>query len=96
MPKYYEFKIAGYYLYFTSYCVIECMHVHASDRRLTEASQFTERRVHLQWVGTAAFSSKKETPKLFRLEVYPFIPFSREWSMFYAPRSFAMGRFCFA
>ena len=36
MPKYYEFKIAGYYLYFTSYCV-ECMHVHASDRRLTEA-----------------------------------------------------------
>ena len=48
------------------------------------------------WVGTAAFSSKKETPKLFRLEVYPFIPFSRAWSMIYAPRSFAMGRFCFA
>ena len=23
MPKYYEYKIAGYYLYFTSYCVIE-------------------------------------------------------------------------
>lgn len=37
MPKYYEYKIAGYYLYFTSYCVIECMHVHASDRKLTEA-----------------------------------------------------------
>lgn len=37
MPKYYEYKIAGYYLYFTSYCVIECMHVHASDRRLMEA-----------------------------------------------------------
>ena len=37
MPKYYEFKIAGYYLYFTSYSIIECMHVHASDRRLTEA-----------------------------------------------------------
>ena len=37
MPKYYEFKIAGYYLYFTSYCDNECMHVHASDRRLTEA-----------------------------------------------------------
>lgn len=30
MPKYYEFKIAGYYLYFTSHCVIECMHVHAN------------------------------------------------------------------
>ena len=29
MPKYYEFKVAGYYLYFTSFCVVECMHVHA-------------------------------------------------------------------
>ena len=37
MPKYYEFKIMGYYLYFTSFCVIECMHVHASDSKLTEA-----------------------------------------------------------
>ena len=36
MPKYYVFMVAGYYLYFTSHCVIECMHVHASDRRLTE------------------------------------------------------------
>ena len=31
MQKYYEYKIAGYYLYFTSYCVIERMHVHARD-----------------------------------------------------------------
>ena len=37
MPKYYDFKICGYYLYFTAHCIIECMHVHASDRRLTEA-----------------------------------------------------------
>ena len=37
MPKYYEFKVAGYYLYFTSFCVVEGMHVHASDRKLTEA-----------------------------------------------------------
>lgn len=37
MPKYYEFKVAGYYLYFTSFCVVECMHVHASDKQLTEA-----------------------------------------------------------
>ena len=32
----YQDKICGYYLYFTSFCVIECMHVHASDRKLTE------------------------------------------------------------
>ena len=37
MPKYYEFKVYGYYLYYTSSCVIEAMHVHASDRKLTEA-----------------------------------------------------------
>lgn len=36
MPKYYPFKIGGYYLYFTSQCVIEAMHVHASDKQLTE------------------------------------------------------------
>lgn len=37
MPKYYEYKVAGYYLYFTSFCTVECMHVHASDRTLREA-----------------------------------------------------------
>ena len=37
MPKYYDFKVSGYYLYFTSFCVIECMQAHASDRKLTEA-----------------------------------------------------------
>lgn len=36
MPKYYDFKIAGYYLYFTSFCTVECMHVHASDEQLSE------------------------------------------------------------
>ena len=36
MPKYFPFKVAGYYLYYTMECIIECMHVHASDSRLTE------------------------------------------------------------
>ncbi len=36
MPKYYLFKVYGYYLYYTSFCVIECMHVHASDSKLSE------------------------------------------------------------
>ena len=31
-----EFMEDGDYLYFTSFCVIECMHVHASDKKLTE------------------------------------------------------------
>ena len=29
MPKYFNFKVCGY-------CIVECMHVHASDRKLTE------------------------------------------------------------
>lgn len=36
MPKYFPFKIAGYYLYYTSLCTVECMHAHASSRKLTE------------------------------------------------------------
>ena len=36
MPKYFDFKVFGYYLYFTTHCIIEAMHVHASDSRLTE------------------------------------------------------------
>lgn len=36
MPKYYPYKIAGYYLYYTSHCTLECIHVHASDDKLTE------------------------------------------------------------
>lgn len=37
MPKYYEFKVCGYYLYYTAHCIIEAMHVHASDKKLTES-----------------------------------------------------------
>ena len=36
MPKYYPYKIADHYLYFTAQCIVEAMHVHASDRKLTE------------------------------------------------------------
>lgn len=36
MPKYFDFKVCGYYLYFTAHCIVECMYVHASDAKLTE------------------------------------------------------------
>lgn len=36
MPKYYEYKVCGYYLYFTSHCIVEAMHTHASDSKLSE------------------------------------------------------------
>lgn len=38
MPKYYRDKIANHYLYFTSQCIVEAMHVHASDKKLNEAT----------------------------------------------------------
>ncbi len=37
MPKYYSFQVAGHYLYFTSFCIVEAMHVHAGNKQLTEA-----------------------------------------------------------
>ena len=37
MPKYFQYKVCGYFLYFTSSCTIEAMHVHASDSKLTES-----------------------------------------------------------
>ncbi|MCD8124315.1 MAG: DUF4160 domain-containing protein [Lachnospiraceae bacterium] len=38
MPKYYQYKVCGYYLYFTTACIVEAMHVHASDKKLTRQS----------------------------------------------------------
>lgn len=35
MLKYYDYMVAGYFLHFTSFCTVECMHVHASDKQLT-------------------------------------------------------------
>ena len=37
MPKYFSYMIAGYFLYFTSHCIIEPVHVHASDSKLSES-----------------------------------------------------------
>jgi len=31
MPKYFADKVCGHWLYFTAHCVVEAMHVHASD-----------------------------------------------------------------
>ncbi|MBQ8955550.1 MAG: DUF4160 domain-containing protein [Lachnospiraceae bacterium] len=35
MPKYYQYMVAGYYLYFTSHCIVEAMHVHAGNPELS-------------------------------------------------------------
>ena len=35
MPKYFDYKVAGYYLYFTSHCVIELKYKNLS-RKITK------------------------------------------------------------
>lgn len=37
MPKYFPYKVCGYYLYYTEHCILEAMHAYASDSKLTEA-----------------------------------------------------------
>ena len=61
MPKYFPFKVAGYYLYYTMECVIECMHVHASDARLTEG-------------GSANFLLNQMEIRLFSIKVKYLMP----------------------
>ncbi len=56
MPKYYEFMICGYFLYFTSHSIVEAMHVHASDKKLTES-------------GSAKFFVKSNGDLLYNLLV---------------------------
>ena len=53
MPKYYKNKVCGYYLYYTSFCLVECMHAHASDSKLTET-------------GSAKFFVKGDGARSFR------------------------------
>ena len=36
MPMYTPDKVCGHYLYFTSFCTIEAVHVHAGDEQLSE------------------------------------------------------------
>jgi len=36
MPKYSEDKIFNHYLYFTTHCTVEAMHVHAGNEKMAE------------------------------------------------------------
>ena len=57
MPKYYSFKVCGYFLYFTSKCILEAMHVHASDSKLTEEGsiKFSLREMVIQFFRKGEF-----------------------------------------
>ena len=57
MPKYYEYKVCGYYLYFTAKCIVEAFHVHASDSKLTEAGSAK----FFVWEDGSTLIQKKDT-----------------------------------
>ena len=58
MPKYTNDMIAGYYLYFTSSCTVEAMHVHASNKELTEKGSANF------WVGSDGSSKVEKRGRL--------------------------------
>lgn len=52
MPKYYGYKVYGYYLYFTSHCIVEAMHAHAGDREIVGIRDFIKlhyQDMYLRW-----------------------------------------------
>ena len=57
MPKYYDFKVAGYYLYFTSFCVVECMHV-LNDREIAKISEFIKDHYQEMYIRWTQYSKK--------------------------------------
>jgi len=66
MPKYYEFKVCGYYLYFTAKCIVEAFHIHASDSKLTEecSAKFFVYEDGSTLVQKTGVLSKKEISKI--------------------------------
>ncbi len=72
LPKYFPFKICGYYLYFTQHCVIEAMHVHASDSKLTEpgSAKFFVKNDGSTVVKNRGILKDHEIVKIHYLEMY--------------------------
>lgn len=84
MPKYYSYKIAGYFLYFTSKCVIEAFHAHASDMRLTEegSAKFFVREDGSSKIVNAGRLSDKELRVIQRFIADNYQEMYRLWSDF--------------
>ena len=70
MPKYYPYKVAGYYLYFTSHCLIEAMHVHAGNE---EQSEQTAAKFFVLADGSTRLMSRGELNDRAILKVQKFI-----------------------
>lgn len=84
MPKYFNFKVCGYYLYFTSHCIVECMHVHASDRKLTEqgSAKFFVREDGSTELKTPGVLSDREVRQIQQFIGENYREMYKVWAMF--------------
>ena len=82
MPKYYDFMVCGYFLYFTAECIIEAMHVHASDRKLTEAgsAKFFVKENGDTYVKHSSRLSDLEIRKIQRFIKENYVEMYQKWS----------------
>lgn len=78
MPKYYPYKIAGYYLYFTSKCVVECMYVHASD---SELSRKGAAKFFVKEDGTSVLQNKGSLTDLIMSSTYLHMEAKEIWRL---------------
>ena len=70
MPKYFQYKVFGYYLYFTSKCILEAAHAHASDRKLTEKGSA---KFFVKSNGDSVITNKGELSERDLLRIQKFI-----------------------
>lgn len=82
MPKYYPYKIFGYYLYYTEHCIIEAMHVHASNKKLSErmAAKFFVKSDGSTIVKSEGSLKKHEITKIQKFIKEHYIEMYKIWS----------------
>jgi len=92
MPKYYQYKVAGYYLYFTSFCIVECMHVHASDSKLTEqgSAKFFVKADGSSEVRERGILTDQEIRKIQEFIEQNYLDMYKKWSE-YSDKGFYIG-----
>lgn len=82
MPKYFLDKIAGYYLYYTKHCLVECMHAHASDKALTEggSAKFWVNSDGSSLVQNRGILTDREITKIQKYIKLHYIEMYEKWS----------------
>lgn len=83
MPKYYPNKVCGYWLYFTAFCVIEAMHVHASPdgkHRESSAAKFFVKPDGSTTVANQGSLTDRDVNKIQAFIKIHYLEMYRQWS----------------